>query len=236
MRAKPTHVLLDFFGTLVQYDDDWTNQAYPSTHRLLLDAGAELSYQEFVSGMGREMELCEDRARRTLDEYPMDAPCAAFLERVLPDEPTAEMIATFRDSYLAEWARGIRHIEGVDGMLAGLAREYILVLLSNTHHAEMVRSLLTDIGAETHFSAVVTSVEHGKRKPSALIFLHALEVSGGSPERAVYVGDNHAADYLGATGAGLRCLLIDPFGRHAVPDEDRLEHVTEVPSRLMKPL
>jgi len=41
------------------------------------------------------------------------------------------------------------------------------------------------------------------------------------------VGDSYSADYLGAVGAGLRGLLIDPERRYDVPGTDRLSHVLE---------
>lgn len=227
-----THVLFDFFGTLVSYDDRWAAQAYPRSHGLLLEAGADVDYEGFVDGMDREMAAFEAGAQRTLNEYAMDVPCEAFLRRVLPSPPDDGLLPAFRDTFLHEWAMGVRPIEGVDRMLADLAGRFTLVLLSNTHRAEMVRTLLADIGAAPYFRTVVTSVEHGKRKPSPLIFHDALAAVGGTPDRAVYVGDSYAADYLGATGAGLRCLLIDLKRRHDLPEDDRLSHVLEVPERL----
>jgi FMN phosphatase YigB (HAD superfamily) len=40
------------------------------------------------------------------------------------------------------------------------------------------------------FSAVVTSVEHGKRKPAASIFEQALKITGGRSDQSIYVGDS----------------------------------------------
>jgi putative hydrolase of the HAD superfamily len=89
------------------------------------------------------------------------------------------------------------------------------------------------MGVAHLFEHVVTSVEHGKRKPSACIFEHALALSTGGPETSVYVGDSFDADYVGATNAGLRCLLIDPQRLHAIPERARLEHVIETRARLL---
>jgi putative hydrolase of the HAD superfamily len=84
------------------------------------------------------------------------------------------------------------------------------------------------MGAGRHFHSVVTSVEHGKRKPSPVIFLDALSQSQGRVEEAIYVGDSYVADYQGAAAAGMRCLLLDPRGIHPVPDVDRLGDILEV--------
>jgi putative hydrolase of the HAD superfamily len=88
------------------------------------------------------------------------------------------------------------------------------------------------MGVADRFEVVVTSVEHGLRKPLPTIFEHALERLDSSPERCVYVGDNPVADYGGALGAGMRALLIDPDDAAGVPGHDRLDSILELERRL----
>ena len=163
----------------------------------------------------------------------MDEVCEEFLQRVLPHAPSAEVIARFRDAYLLEWNKGVEYIPGVTSLIADLSQRFELVLVTNTHHAGLVREHLDEMGIGRYFAAVVTSVEHGKRKPSRSIFESAVERSGGTPETSVYVGDSYSADYLGAIGAGLRGLLIDPECRYDVPRTDRLAHVLELRALLV---
>ena len=165
----------------------------------------------------------------------MDAVCESFLQSMLGQPPDAGRVSVFRDAYLAEWNKGVQYIPGVTELLAHLAERFTLSLVTNTHHADLVHQHLDSMGARPHFAAVITSVEHGKRKPSRCIFERALTLTGGTPETAVYIGDSFLADYRGATGAGLRCLLIDPGSQHDVPEADRLAQVFEVPSRLERP-
>ena len=94
--------------------------------------------------------------------------------------------------------------------LAGLSDTHRLSVLSNTHHPPSVPGHLRAMGLAPYVSQVVTSVEFGRRKPHPSIFHHALERLGSAPDQAIYVGDDYAADYLGATAAGMRCILIDP--------------------------
>ena len=94
------------------------------------------------------------------------------------------------------------------------------------------RAQLARTGVADRFDVVVTSSEHGIRKPSPAIFRHALELSGGRPEQSLFVGDSYDADYCGARGAGMRCLLIDPQKRHDIPAADRIEATTGLLSRL----
>ncbi len=48
-----------------------------------------------------------------------------------------------------------------------------------------------------------------KAKPDKGIFLYALQELGARAEETLFIGDDIEKDYRGATGAGLRALLID---------------------------
>lgn len=230
--AGLTHVLLDFFGTLIAYSPSRVAQGYPRSFALVRGEGASLDYPGFLERWDRTSEALEQSAEQSHDEYPMDAACARFLADVLGRPVEDELVVRFRDTYLSEWNKGVAHIPGVSELLAELAQRYTLVLVSNTNHAEFVRAHLRAMDVAHRFTAIVTSIEHGKRKPSPAIFEHALACSGGERAAATYVGDSFAADYLGARGAGLRCLLIDPERRHNVPDSDRLATILELRDRL----
>jgi len=222
-----THVLFDFFGTLVAYSESLVEQGYERSYEVLAKAGTRVDYSGFLEKWSDTFEEYELRAQQSLDEYSMDDVCEAFLQRVLPQPPNADVIARFRDTYLMEWNRGVEYVPGVTSLLADLSERFTLALVTNTHHADLVNNHLEAMGAMQYFSAVVHSVEHGKRKPSRCIFESGIEQSRGRPETAAYVGDSYSADYLGAVGAGLRGLLIDPKRRHDVPQSDRLAHVLE---------
>lgn len=230
--AELTHVLFDFFGTLVAYEDNRVGLGLDATHQLLRAAGARCDYEQFVAAWDAAFDEHEQRALQTLDEFSMDALCAAFLPRVLPAAPDAELAARFRDCFLDEWNRGVRYLPEVPALLAELARRYTLVLVTNTHHGELVLGHLQRMQVAHCFDAVVTSVEHGRRKPSPCIFHRALALSGGAPAAALYVGDSFTADYEGALAAGLRPLLIDPQCRHPVPDAHRIATITDTLGRL----
>ena len=227
-----THVLFDFFGTLVAYSESRVEQGFQQSHEVLLRNGAHIDYATFLEQWDGTFGEFEARAQQSLDEYSMDAVCGQFLSQVLPRGPQRETVELFRDTYLNEWNKGVRYIPGVQELLVELAESFTLVLVTNTHHAALVHGHLQALDVAHHFATVVTSVDHGKRKPSACIFHQALTLSAGKPETSVYVGDTFAADYLGATNAGLRCLLIDPEHRHDVPDANRIRHILDASARL----
>lgn len=228
-----THVLFDFFGTLVSYSASRVDQGYPRSHDLLLKAGTSLTYQQFLSLWDLVFREFDEASDAQLIEFSMDDVCEAFLRRALHDTPSATTVRQFRDVYLNEWNKGVEYIPGASDLLADLHDRYALVLVTNTHHAEVVFSHLSVMDITQYFSAVVTSVEYGKKKPSPELFSHALSISGGIANSSVHVGDSFAADYKGAASAGIDCFLIDPCERFPIPQSARINHVLDIRERLL---
>jgi putative hydrolase of the HAD superfamily len=229
-----THILFDFFGTLVAYSSSRVAERHDRSYQLITAHGATLTYAHFLTQWEGLFEQFERRSEASLVEFALTDLCTAFLTAVLPAPPSPALIAQFRDNYLAEWEEGIQRIPGVVEMTAALASHYTLVLVSNTHHRPLVQRQLERAGLSPHLAAVVTSDDYGWRKPAAAIFDRALQISGGRPETAVFVGDSYGADYQGAQAAGLPCFLIDPTGRQPIPAEWRLTSILELTSALQR--
>lgn len=229
-----THVLLDFFGTLVDYDASRRTQGFARTHAFLCgECGGAIGYDEFLGLWNHTWAEFERATPPAHDEFAIDAVVERFLAQALSVAPTADWVAGFQQRYLDEWTQGLWPVPGVRELLADLTKQYTLVLVSNTSDRELVPAQLRAMGVDEHFSRVVLSVAHGKRKPAAEIFEHALACSGGNKTCAVHVGDSFEADYQGAVAAGLRGLLIDPEARHPVPDGDRLASILDLRERLL---
>ncbi len=62
---------------------------------------------------------------------------------------------------------------------------------------------------------VLISAEVGVRKPGAAFFHRAAESAACECAEVLFIGDDLANDYQGATGAAMPALLLDPAGRHA---------------------
>jgi FMN phosphatase YigB (HAD superfamily) len=75
-----------------------------------------------------------------------------------------------------------------ESMLSGIARNYRLILLSNTNaiHFEMVRE---NYPLLRHFHAFVLSYEAGAMKPLPLIYQRAIEEAGCLPEECFFTDD-----------------------------------------------
>jgi len=227
-----TDVVFDFFGTLVRYDDAAVRPDDTRAHRYLAERGLALSFEDYRAGMSDVFAAFEAEACRTRREPLLHDISRAFLARAgLPAAPAA-LVAGFTECYVAEWSKAAVPLHGLDAFLAGMGRRYRLSVLSNTCHPPLVEEILTRAGLRRHFAQVITSAAFGIRKPDSRIFAHALEGLGATAAQAVYVGDSHEADYLGARGAGWRAYLVDPGGRYPGVGEHRLSHLFELATAL----
>lgn len=229
MQAVPTHLLFDFFGTLVHYSESRTEQGYHGTHALLRRLGADLTYAEFLT---RWAALCADFDRRSdVDdhEFSMVDVGGEFLAGVLGAEPARADVDAFVEQYVREWNTTVRYPDGIGDLIRGLAARYTLAVVTNTHHPPLVPGHLAAMGIRDCFDAVVTSVEVGWRKPHPTIYATALSALGITAGAAAFVGDTYVADFAGPSRAGMTAFLIDPGDIHRVPRERRLGSVFDLP-------
>ncbi|MBY0278908.1 HAD-IA family hydrolase [Candidatus Binatia bacterium] len=103
-----------------------------------------------------------------------------------------------------------RVLPGVPQALASLhAAGVKLAVVSNSDGT--IEAGMAAVGLRDHLDAVFDSRVVGFEKPDARIFIAALEKIGTRPERTAHLGDLHAVDVLGARGAGVHGVLVDPF-------------------------
>jgi FMN phosphatase YigB (HAD superfamily) len=77
---------------------------------------------------------------------------------------------------------------------------------------------MIDAGLRPLVDAVVDSEIFGVEKPDRRIFEHALSLVGVAPGAAIHAGDLYAVDVVGAAGAGIHPVLLDPYGDWPVLD------------------
>ena len=73
-----------------------------------------------------------------------------------------------------------------------------------------IRGLLDGLGLLRLIDVVLDSGEEGVEKPNPEIFRRALARTGVAASEAVYIGDLHSIDILGARSAGVQAVLLDP--------------------------
>lgn len=110
-------------------------------------------------------------------------------------------------------------------------RKLILGLLTNATKDAI--SIHRKLGLEPYLNFTVTSEEAREEKPNPPIFLLALERAGVGASEAVYVGDQHALDVVGARGVGINAVLIDRFDLYPeVSDCPRIRTLPELAEHL----
>lgn len=115
------------------------------------------------------------------------------------DTPTEAVIDAFV-------ARTETHLDASRRLLQRWSPRVRLGVISNFYGN--VQLLLDDAGISPLLGAIVDSTVVGVAKPDPRIFALALERLGGTPEQALYVGDSHDKDVLGARSAGLHTAWL----------------------------
>ncbi|GAA4690506.1 HAD family hydrolase [Phytohabitans rumicis] len=230
--TRHSHVLFDFFGTLVAYNASRVEQGYARSHALLVRWGADLSYPDFLGAWSRTTDQFDRLSDRDDHEFSMTEVGTVFLAGVLGRAPAPTEVETFVVEYVDEWNTGVTYQDGVAACVRDLARDHRLAVVSNTHQSDLVPNHLRAMGLWSSFDAVVTSVDVGWRKPHPKIYAVALDALGIDAGDAVFVGDSFEPDFAGPERAGMTAFLIDPDRRAPVPGDRRLDSVVDLPARL----
>jgi putative hydrolase of the HAD superfamily len=80
-RPPVTHVLLDFFGTLVRYSPSRTAQGYRQSHALARELGVRADYPGFLGAWAAEWARLDERSAAGYREFSMAEGAAAGLAR-----------------------------------------------------------------------------------------------------------------------------------------------------------
>jgi tRNA (guanine37-N1)-methyltransferase len=102
----------------------------------------------------------------------------------------------------------------VDGVLE-LIRElhnagFPLGIISSAVYHPFLEWSLKEFGVSDCFDFVVTSASAGFYKSSPRIYLHALELAGMEPQRALHIGDSPRWDVTTANAVGMTTVLLNP--------------------------
>jgi putative hydrolase of the HAD superfamily len=227
-----THVLIDFFGTLVEYSPSRTEQGYTASHALVRSMDVDLGYERFLTEWAAESARFDRRSAADDSEFSMAEVATAFLSRVLVREPAPAEVGDLVDTYLREWNTGVSYPAWIPTIVDGLAERFRLAVVSNTHQPGLVTDHLDAMGIADRFEIVITSIEVGRRKPHPVIYTEALTRLRVTAASAVFVGDTYVADYTGPQPLGLTAYLIDPGRQHDLPAGRRLRSLADLPQQL----
>lgn len=217
-----------------------SSRSRPPLRAVIFDAGNTLlrmNYGVIAEHLGtrgrgaspEQVEEAELRARVRLD--PHLAPGAStestvthgrylryLLEHLaITDETEIEAIARWRRGYnlpVGLWNRA--DPEALDAIRRVRAAGLVAGVISNSNGS--VRSILETTGLAAHLDFIIDSSKVGVEKPDPRIFHLGLREANVEAAEAVYVGDLYSVDVLGARGAGVDGILLDPRGYWAPRD------------------
>jgi putative hydrolase of the HAD superfamily len=218
-------VTFDFGNTLVPVDRAGLRRVVEITGSWVVDHLGARDIETFLAIWG------EERERQFREEIPRyrEADLAARFVRVLarlrgmaappPDVAWDDAVAAVYsdqdevnravDTYSRAFVDALPAPPEIGPLLSRLTNHYTLGILSNWPFAATIDRYADAAGWTPHLTAVVVSQRVGTIKPHPAIFAAALEALGGpDPEACLHVGDDWAADVVGAKRAGWRAAHV----------------------------
>ena len=224
-------VFLDVGNTLISIDFAWV--AAELGVRGVTTVTEALRRAEAAARPGYSRRLFVDGVPAGTDLF------RAYLVALIERLPAAAQLSPARfDALVADLRQVLRPdgrasvlwrsvMPGVPDALARLQTQGLrLVVVSNSDGT--VEQSLAEAGLRPYFAHVVDSALAGYEKPDPRIFLHALAQTGAVAGRTLHIGDLYHADVLGARGAGVHALLLDPYDDWRDVDCPVAHHLTEV--------
>jgi putative hydrolase of the HAD superfamily len=208
-------LFLDVGNTLISIDFAWVAEELSA--RSVPATAAALARAEAAARPGYSRRLFVDGVPAGTDLF------RAYLVAMLERLPQAAALGEARFDALVTELRGVLRPDGrastlwrcvMPGVVEALARLQALglklVVVSNSDGT--VEHSLVEAGLRQYLTHVVDSAIAGHEKPDPRIFRYALAEAAADPARTAHIGDLYHADVLGARGAGVHALLLDPYG------------------------
>jgi putative hydrolase of the HAD superfamily len=214
-------ITLDFGNTLVPIDRRGLERVVDFTARAVVERSGPFALEDFLAAWA------DERERQFREEVPAfrEVDLRQRMVRVLArlrgmpvpstDRPwddaaalawsTADELDFAVDAYSQAFVAGLPPTPSVPPLLARLARGHRLAVLSNWPLAATIDRYVQANGWSRYLAAVVVSQRVGTIKPHPAIFRAAERAMGLGPDDApsiLHVGDDWAADVVGAKGAG----------------------------------
>jgi putative hydrolase of the HAD superfamily len=227
---RPEAVMFDALGTLVALEPPG-----PLLRRGLLEkAGVEIGCAQADVALAAEISyyrahLDEGRDRESLAR--LRRRCAQKLREALPASAQAIEIDAL-EAILLDALRFSAFPDAREAIEAVKRLPARALVVSNWDVS--LEDVLARLQLAPLLDGVVTSARAGARKPSAAIFVRALEVAGVAPERAVHVGDSVEEDIIGARRAGIEPILVSRDGHEGPPGVRTISGLSDLADELWR--
>lgn len=102
----------------------------------------------------------------------------------------------------------LRVYDGVEELLGELRRRGKGIYLLSNAQADFTRPEIEMLGLTKYFDGIFLSSEQGWKKPSPIFFRKLLEKYQLNPSESIMIGNDEAADIVGAQSVGMDALYI----------------------------
>lgn len=119
-----------------------------------------------------------------------------------------------------------RILPGTREALERIRKDYAIAVISNADGR--IDAALQRCGIADCFASITDSGIVGEEKPHPAIFEAALRTMNAAAGESLYVGDVYSVDYIGATKAGMRAVLLDVAGAYRGQEFPRVESLAEL--------
>lgn len=208
---KTKFILLDFSGTVAQYDPSIMDVVY----NFLFNAGIMICRRElgnlvyrtnyYLWSLMRLNEVEEDHFWQTALSFLKKESTSKSIKDVQIERELLDITQKYRKD------AGNRNVQ-IDhsglSKIASFGPE--MGILSNW--LPTLGDYCRSIGIRQFFRFILASEAMGVAKPNIQAFQMAIDQIGLKASEILYIGDNYYIDYLSAGRAGLRPLLMDPKG------------------------
>lgn len=196
----------------IPFRDDAIDRAhYAGAARFHPDYDGALDWRslwtDYLDAYTTELEIPEDRRAEASEHLEAEFSTAAIWRRLVPGcrEALAKLAAT---------GVTLGVVSNADGDVGARLRDQEVLQLGP--------------GPGTEVATIVDSGQVGVMKPDPRIFHLALVVLELGPDDVWYVGDMPAIDVVGARRAGIRPIVMDPYGFNAHLECDRVTSLADV--------
>jgi HAD superfamily hydrolase (TIGR01549 family) len=243
MRWRGRAILFDLFGTVVHFVArvpaiQTAGSQWRAAMQWLREAAArdlpQIAFEDLLTVL---MRVTEEIVRQRPPDY-REVPSRERFRRALRQlgveaERAPEIAARLSLAHMSHLASMTAVHPGNVRLLAELAPQYRLGLISNFDHGPTVRRILTEHGLAQFFSAILISDDFGQRKPHPAIFEAALRALGVTAADALFIGDSVSDDVGGAHNVRLPVAWLNAKREILPPDVPAPDYViaelTELP-------
>jgi putative hydrolase of the HAD superfamily len=231
-------ITFDFGNTLVPVRHDELRGVVDATARRVVERCGPFSLEAFLAAWAeeRDRQFAEDvpefrevaipqRVVRVLARLRgMEVPSreARWDDLTAATYSSPDEVAWATDVYSGTFVELVSVPDRVGPMLERLSGRYRLAVLSNWPLASTIDRYVEAAGWARWMHAVVVSERVGTIKPHPHIFRSASDALEVEPGAILHIGDDWAADVVGAKAAGWRAgYLHAPRGASPLPESER---------------